>query len=503
MKLPIPLAIAFGTFSLISCQQTPPIATVQFQVISENAVQLGEQEIGLANISTGLRLQGQNSVYRFNQIAQVTPPSVNGLELRATHVTSQGNKVLVSYAREGDVFAGGFDVFNVSNPSAPSLETRVISDSVDVYSAVLSGNTVYLAGAVNPDKLGLETPSAMLELQLSNNSTLTGKITSLPGYAGTGIVKANNTLYYTAGNAACATLGKRQGGSGSLTLDGISLFSKSHCNAQSISVDDDTVVSLEAGINGKLHIFNSKNLSASKTIDIGAVTPEDGRNTVFQEDQISFIAMGKGGIKAFNTKDGNSTPLYSLEPENNTDPDLLANGVAFANDLVYIAHGSGGLRVARLPDDGGKLDLLGKLALTNTASANYVAIANELIFIAGGRGGLTIAKRNKLGTKTTWTNGISPILECVSSNDDGTYTAHFGYLNREENPISIPIGNDNQFSGASGSSKDRGQPIAFDTGRTTYYPNAKYRVKFNTDEQIVWKLTSRTSTANKNSKRCN
>ncbi|NJK46085.1 MAG: hypothetical protein HC933_19105 [Pleurocapsa sp. SU_196_0] len=169
---------------------------------------------------------------------------------------------------------------------------------------------------------------------------------------------------------------------------------------------------------------------------------------------------------------------------------------------MYIAHGSGGLRVARLPDSvtgDTKLDLLGKFALGGGSSANYVAVAGDLIFVAGGRGGLSIVRREQQQPQTTWAQGISPVLECVSVNKDGTFTAHFGYSNGNGHPVQIPVGDQNYFAG---SLKDRGQPTVYDMGRTAYYPNAKFRVRFNANERLVWNLTGRTSTAFPGSARC-
>jgi len=90
---------------------------------------------------------------------------------------------------------------------------------------------------------------------------------------------------------------------------------------------------------------------------------------------------------------------------------------------------------------------------------------------------------------------VSPVLECVDDNGDGTYTAHFGYCNRNCWWVHIPIGADNKFTP---DPQDRGQPQFFKAGRVV---NA-FSVVFDGSNQ-VWYLKSpngeaATSTASDN-----
>jgi hypothetical protein len=57
---------------------------------------------------------------------------------------------------------------------------------------------------------------------------------------------------------------------------------------------------------------------------------------------------------------------------------------------------------------------------------------------------------------------IRPILECVRDNGNGTFTAYFGYNNRNSYDVSISIGRDNGFLPFP---VDRGQPKNFSPGR--------------------------------------
>jgi len=53
---------------------------------------------------------------------------------------------------------------------------------------------------------------------------------------------------------------------------------------------------------------------------------------------------------------------------------------------------------------------------------------------------------------------LIPLLECVDNNGNGTYTAHFGYLNQGNQTITLPVGSKNLFAPGP---KDLGQPTVF------------------------------------------
>ncbi|MDX2022506.1 MAG: Calx-beta domain-containing protein, partial [Deltaproteobacteria bacterium] len=89
---------------------------------------------------------------------------------------------------------------------------------------------------------------------------------------------------------------------------------------------------------------------------------------------------------------------------------------------------------------------------------------------------------------------LRPILECVTADGPGQYTAHFGYLNTVTDSVSVPVGANNKFTP---SPLDRGQPVLFAPGRHVDV----FTVAFN-GSNLVWKLGPRTSTASSNSTRC-
>jgi len=76
---------------------------------------------------------------------------------------------------------------------------------------------------------------------------------------------------------------------------------------------------------------------------------------------------------------------------------------------------------------------------------------------------------------------LVPLLECVDNNGDGTYTAHFGYLNTTGSTITLAVGPKNMFVGGD---KDRGQPTVFLPGEHL----SEFTVTFDALDTLKWML---------------
>ncbi|MCB9450567.1 MAG: hypothetical protein H6672_03965 [Anaerolineaceae bacterium] len=99
-------------------------------------------------------------------------------------------------------------------------------------------------------------------------------------------------------------------------------------------------------------------------------------------------------------------------------------------------------------------------------------------------------------------------LQCVSSNYDGTYIAHFGYNNPNGTPVSVPPGTDNFLSGGGLTAEELqaqtptyfGRPnvVAGDPGQSDTYPNSPFQVIFQASalgDTLSWTLYGHTVTA--------
>ncbi|OQY47154.1 MAG: hypothetical protein B6242_05715 [Anaerolineaceae bacterium 4572_78] len=87
---------------------------------------------------------------------------------------------------------------------------------------------------------------------------------------------------------------------------------------------------------------------------------------------------------------------------------------------------------------------------------------------------------------------------CVVNNQDGTYTAHFGYENPGDNALSIPIGVQNYFAPGDA---DRGQPVTFQPGLVSHWPGGAFTVIFDGND-LTWTLFSNQLIVNSASTQC-
>jgi hypothetical protein len=99
----------------------------------------------------------------------------------------------------------------------------------------------------------------------------------------------------------------------------------------------------------------------------------------------------------------------------------------------------------------------------------------------------------------TVNQAVRPMMECVTDNQNGTFTAKFGYENNNSVPVTIPVGDHNKFTPVP---KDRGQTTVFQPGLVQ---NA-FTVVFN-GNTLTWHLTGpdgseRNTRASRNSPRC-
>lgn len=84
-------------------------------------------------------------------------------------------------------------------------------------------------------------------------------------------------------------------------------------------------------------------------------------------------------------------------------------------------------------------------------------------------------------------NDVIPIAECVTKNNDGTYTATFGYNNKLQTTKNVPVGEDNQFWP---NPVDRHQPTSFAPGVHTGVLTVTF-----TTPGVTWYLEGNTATA--------
>jgi hypothetical protein len=93
------------------------------------------------------------------------------------------------------------------------------------------------------------------------------------------------------------------------------------------------------------------------------------------------------------------------------------------------------------------------------------------------------------------TFALTPIAECVERNQNGSYTARFGYRNAANNAVAVAVGSFNGFLPAP---EDRGQPEIFNPGLSTNV----FSTVFPAGSSLAWRLGNAVVEASENLTRC-
>ncbi|MDR3610392.1 MAG: hypothetical protein P4L27_07520, partial [Ignavibacteriaceae bacterium] len=128
------------------------------------------------------------------------------------------------------------------------------------------------------------------------------------------------------------------------------------------------------------------------------------------------------------------------------------------------------------------------------ASINTSDISSRSNSIVTVKTGYDISDTLMFTVVDSLTMPVHPILECVHNNDNGTYTAHFGYQNDLDKTVLVPVGGQNSFSPGQ---TDRGQTTLFYPGRHTDV----FTLEFD-GSNISWILDMQVKSANSNSTTC-
>ncbi|MBD3316604.1 MAG: S8 family serine peptidase [Chitinivibrionales bacterium] len=174
--------------------------------------------------------------------------------------------------------------------------------------------------------------------------------------------------------------------------------------------------------------------------------------------------------------DGSFTAWFGYENRNNF---TVTIPVGTDNHITYGGHGAPDMGQVSTLQPGRTVDAFSIIF----DGSNLVWTLGERTATANGD-----AAQNECGVE--YIHGvherISPVLEYVVDNCDGTFTAHFGYYNRNGFAVHVPVGEYNRFTGNANS----GQLKTFGPGRGY----DQFTVLFDGSNK-VWSLTGKTSTA--------
>jgi hypothetical protein len=199
-----------------------------------------------------------------------------------------------------------------------------------------------------------------------------------------------------------------------------------------------------------------------KVMTASATAVGDGLAVFDSEQQQSFVLNATSAL-VFQHCDGQTSPQRMTEILRQK----LNLPAAEAEKLVGLAIDE--LQAANL--------------LEALAAAPAAAVTRRQMLATFAAAGLSLALAPLVARVAHAQGGhtLIPVLDCVQNNGNGTYTAHFGYVNSGSAVIDLPVGPKNMFVGGD---KDRGQPTAFLPGE---HPS-EFTVVFDALDTLKWML---------------
>ena len=335
----------------------------------------------------------------FVLIADIAAPIRSGERmLSATHVDVNENRAFVSYHYNEansspisqDLYEGQIDILDISDPSTPIIVSSATSDVADFNTMCLDFNSNSSEQKLWIGSTDYNVGGVIYELDLIDNdmseSSILKRHTAKESFSVNGVARASNYLF--------ASGGRSSGGNYIFNAEDVSLIKRdSFPNAKYVATsgnnEGDKQVILISGNTAQLLIYSiNENHDLLKTIDIGSIQPETGKSSIIIRDNLCWVAMGYSGLKAFDLETGEVVHTHAVE---GFGSNAVTNSIAFDDDYIYVANGSGGMSICEVIDGQQELDVLE--TYNYGASANYINVVDDLIFIANGREGLKILRR--------------------------------------------------------------------------------------------------------------
>ena len=322
-------------------------------------------------------------------VAEVVAPIVDAIQLQATEVQIIGNKAYVGYNVRGETFLGAVEVYDISNPTHPTLVSNAIFYDADVNGLYVTGNDVFMAAATRDPRFS--KPAALMHMTLAG-----GKLTNslsrveLPSYAGTDVVVFGNKVYVTSGaeNGYVTVLDKG-------TLAFANKFALA--DARALAIENDTVVAV-AGTPGRMIVFDAVLSSQKSQFSVSGANTEYAKSTIEVVGGKAILGVGEGGTQVMCVESG--TLLGEIAPPvvaGLNSSVTVTNAVTADKSVLFIANGEAGVYLATSDKvlsanhcDALNLTVEGKLKFSGSQSANHVAYRSDILFIATGTGGLKI-----------------------------------------------------------------------------------------------------------------
>ena len=362
--------------------------------------------------------QGANDL-PLAKIAEIAAPSYQGIDLRATHVALNGNFAYVSYNVEGNTYQGAVDVINVTDPRNPTIASQAVFPNTDISSLTYYNGSLYLAGATPSINNDGANPAFIFRMELQDGlPTENVSVIDMPGYVSTDIIANSDGIFAVSGDNGVVA---------HYNLDFETLEESTPLtDLRALGQYNNKIVAL-SGTEG-IHVYNTSNLNETNSFPTSQDIAESKRTIDFYDNNV-LVSEGMEGTGVYNINNGNKLATIEIPTEyldEGTDPnDVVTNAVSVEENHAFVASGAAGLTVYNLEEGVSNIQNIGTLNLSG--SANYVKSSEDYIFVADGTGGLKIIEMISQGENNSLDCSLFPeytgsLWLNVNSNDEQAYS---------------------------------------------------------------------------------
>ena len=413
------MALAILVLLTACADQTTVFTDPQDEIVLENSQTVLENSVnfdnaGVLDIYEGATASGKSAKnfndlagdYPLTLVAQIAPPSRDGSELTAAHVVIEGEYAYVAYNTVEDGFSGAIDIIRISDPNDPRITGRLFYLNVDVNSIAYENGFIYIAGGVDSEQSTRATDNSVLARIVSNNGTFdidAGiEYAFQIGYNATDIKIMGNSLFVSSGKDGTIVNYNK--------ADLAVINEAPFFDIRAIAIKDNDIAVLDASKG--ISLLN-QDLAITKEIAIDSDFGEATKRTLdFFGDHIA-VSEGAKGAGLYDLNSGGFVKHLPImtSPNGVETADIVTNGVATNEELLFIANGGGGLSLAE--ERGGNPELVGVIELDG--SINYVQSRGDYLFAAAGKGGFQIIKLNRPSNSLVQECANSPIYSGSSN----------------------------------------------------------------------------------------
>ena len=324
--------------------------------------------------------------YPLSLVAQIAPPSfTNGENLAATHVALDGDYGYVSYNTVGQDYVGAIDVINISDPTNPTVTSRVYYTNADLNSIAYDNGYIYVAGGVDSEQSVTATANSLVaKIAVSGGRMNTSNIAYgfQEGFNATDVRIVNNNVVVTSGQDGLVVVYDKN------DLTALNEAPFSDLRAVAYSGNEIAVLDAAQGVS-----FLDQNLNTLRSIAIESDFGIDAKRTLDYLNENIVVSEGTKGAGVYNATSGSFIEYLSIltSPENAEPGEIVTNGVAVNENVLLMANGAGGLSLSETNDN----NTVGVGVIELTGSINYVATKGDYIFAASGKSGFQIIKLNR------------------------------------------------------------------------------------------------------------